>query len=237
MLSADANALVATQQQTLNALRMKEITLFSSQLGSLAAVSSFLSANAFLGLTQTMNYVGTSAFQKTVVVAYFLFASVGFGACLTAAVCSSFVVIWGTQKAFRGRPDHLGRNVSKMYMYRRKMVRLLIIGVLANLLMGALLQVAKSHETGEGTFKALSGAVCTFFVGLCVSTCREVHGEFKLEKNYSWDQGGLAIFWGGEEGGRRGSGGERKGSTGGDGYYQNLGENQGLKEPILDLGV
>eukprot|EP00520_Triparma_pacifica_P015994 CAMPEP_0118666924 /NCGR_PEP_ID=MMETSP0785-20121206/19492_1 /TAXON_ID=91992 /ORGANISM="Bolidomonas pacifica, Strain CCMP 1866" /LENGTH=173 /DNA_ID=CAMNT_0006561303 /DNA_START=42 /DNA_END=560 /DNA_ORIENTATION=- len=173
MLSADANALVATQQQTLNSLRMKEITLFSSQLGSLAACSSFLSANAFLGLTQQMNYAGASGYQKAVVIFYFLFSSVGFGACLTAAVCSSFVVIWGTQKAFRGRPSSLGRNVSKMYEYRRKMVRLLIIGVLANLLMGSLLQVAKSTHDEEYYDKVIAGTVCVFFVGLCVSICKE----------------------------------------------------------------
>ena len=130
-----------------------------------------------------------------------------------------------------------------MYEYRRKMVRLLMIGVLANLLMGALLQVAKStHEDEEGPFKVLAAAVCLFFVGLCIRICREVHGEFKLDKKFSWEQGGGGVYatmGSGDDLGlggnatRRRSGGERRGS------YQQFGGGEGgqMKEPILDLGV
>lgn len=64
---------------------MKEIELFSSQLGHVAAVGSFLSANAFLGIVQGADFLNTDSAQKTLVYAYFISAGVGFGSCMTVS--------------------------------------------------------------------------------------------------------------------------------------------------------
>jgi hypothetical protein len=131
---------------------MKEIELFSSQLGHVAAVGSFLSANAFLGIVQGTEFDSDPA-QRALVYLYFISAGVGFGSCMTAAVCSTFVMIWGTQKAFRGRKEEISSSVTKMYAYRRSMVRMLMIGVLTNMSMAAIAQVRPCEagvEAGRG---------------------------------------------------------------------------------------
>ncbi|GMI08076.1 hypothetical protein TrVE_jg11739 [Triparma verrucosa] len=186
MLSADHHALVASQQQGMNSIRMKEIELFSSQLGHVAAVGSFLSANAFLGIIQGMDY-NEDVEQRFLVYTYFISAGIGFGSCMTAAVCSTFVMIWGTQKAFRGKKEEISKSVVKMYAYRRSMVRMLIVGVLTNMLMAAVAQFAKSGDRGEDGFKVVLAIISIFFMGYVVYFCRKVHGEFKMDKKYNWE--------------------------------------------------
>lgn len=165
---------------------MKEIELFSSQLGHVAAIGSFLSANAFLGIVQGTDFDGDPA-QNSLVYLYFISAGVGFGSCMTAAVCSTFVMIWGTQKAFRGKKEEISSSVTKMYEYRRSMVRMLMIGVLTNMLMAAIAQFAKSGNRKEDGFKVILALISAFFMGYVVWFCKKIHTEFKMSKDYRWE--------------------------------------------------
>ena len=188
MLSADHQALMATQQQGMNHIRMKEVELFSSQLGQIAAVGAFLSANAFLGLIQEVDYhADSSSVQKVIVFCYMTCASVGFCSCSAAAVVSSFVMIWGTQKTFRGKRDEIQEAVQEMYKFRRLMVRLLILGVLCNMLMGGSSQWSRAEESAQAPFKVMITLVCCFFMTLTMYMCKKAHKTFKVDRKETWE--------------------------------------------------
>ncbi|GMI41852.1 hypothetical protein TeGR_g14279 [Tetraparma gracilis] len=188
MLQADHQALMATQVSGMNHIRMKEVELFSSQLGQIAAVGAFLSSNAFLGLIQDVDFHSdSSVIQVIIVYIYMGSCTIGFCSCSCAAVVSSFVMIWGTQKTFRGKKDEISDSVREMYTFRRSMIRLLIVGVLACMMMGATSQFAKREESCQTPFKIMITLVCIFFMALTMRYCRTAHALFKVDRNHSWE--------------------------------------------------
>lgn len=111
-----------------------------------------------------------------------------------AAVCSTFVMIWGTQKAFRGKKEEISQSVTRMYAYRRSMVRMLLVGVMTNMVMAAIAQFAKSGARDEDGFKIILALISVFFMGYIIKFCKKIHEEFKVGKRASRERDKMARF-------------------------------------------
>ena len=149
-----------------------ELDLFSEQLGHIAAVAAFLGSNSWFGLLEAVDLGPLTSKNQTVwTYFYFFFASIGFACCSIAAVCSTFVMIYGTQKAIRGSKLQIEKTITEMYLYRKQLVKVMITAVVSNVLMAATVQLARAGEREEDYVKGMIMGVFIVTVGVLAAFC------------------------------------------------------------------
>ena len=116
MLTNDNEVAYVNFEREKNLIRMRELDLFSEQLGNIAAVSAFMGCNGWFGV---MEFVEITDSTPSIIVfynwVYFVCSSLGFLCTMYTTVCSTFVMIWGTEKALRGRKENIEKTITKMY--------------------------------------------------------------------------------------------------------------------------
>ena len=80
-----------------------------------------------------------------------------------------------------------------MYTFRRSMVRLLLLGVLCNMLMCGTNQWTRAEETAQWPFKVATTAISLAFIGITMYMCQKAHDTFKVDKKHSWENEGKKI--------------------------------------------
>lgn len=94
MLDQDSEALFATHARDKNHLRMKELDLFSEQLGHIASVAAFLGSNSWFGMLEVIDLTDDSSVGEIFFkYFYFVCASLGFACCGLSAVGAAFVMV------------------------------------------------------------------------------------------------------------------------------------------------
>ncbi|GMH70882.1 hypothetical protein TrLO_g3493, partial [Triparma laevis f. longispina] len=200
MLDQDSEALFATHARDKNHLRMKELDLFSEQLGHIASVAAFLGSNSWFGMLEVIDLTDDSSVVEIFFkYFYFVCASLGFACCGLSAVGAAFVMMFGTQKAVRGKKDQVETTIKEMYEFRKQLVRLLVAAVFFNMLMASSVQLARG--TPNNTSLSLSVTVAIIMVLssiFLVYYVKRIHGVFKVDRDSTWDsgfEGGIMTGW------------------------------------------
>ncbi|GMH97856.1 hypothetical protein TrVE_jg3185 [Triparma verrucosa] len=195
MLDQDSEALFATHARDKNQLRMKELDLFSEQLGHIASVAAFLGSNSWFGMLEVIDITPSSTTTEVLLkYFYFICASLGFACCGLSAVGAAFVMMFGTQKAVRGRKADVERTIKEMYFFRKQLVRLLVAAVVFNMLMSASVQLARGCPNGRALGLSVTVAVLMVCASLfLVVYVKRIHGVFHVEKEMTWD--GVGSGW------------------------------------------
>ena len=74
------------------------------------------------------------------------------------------------------------------------MVRMLLVGVMTNMVMAAIAQFAKSGARDEDGFKIILALISVFFMGYIIKFCKKIHEEFKVGKRASRERDKMARF-------------------------------------------
>jgi len=178
MLAADKLLLRSTVKQRAIQLREKELTLFNDNFNAVGTQSAVLAGFAMtsfaeIDLPHNAFYAQTACLHL----------------CVTISICSNllctatttFVSVWGSGKALRGKDGSMDKAVDGMHNERNFIFSCFGVGLITTLL--ALMSAAWILMTLEVAFVATLGiAWCIFII---IRQARRIYGKFGLSAEES----------------------------------------------------
>ncbi len=183
MLAADKLLLRSTVKQKTIELREKELNLFNSNFGAVATQAALLAgfSMAFLEMSVHLHTLHYNPLAKALL---HLFSVVCICANIYTVSCITFVSVWGSGKALRGRDGSMSKVVEGMNKERWVIFRSFGIGLVS--LLSAV--ACATHLLMRWEVAYLSSAI---IVGSCVALIRD---GMRIFKKFELQAGELVRF-------------------------------------------
>jgi hypothetical protein len=176
MLAADKLLLRSTVKQRAIQLREKELLLFTDNFNAVGTQSAVLAGFAMTSFAEIDLPHNAFYAQKACL---HLFVTISICANLMCTASTTFVSVWGTGKALRGKDGSMDQAVDGMHNERAFIFSCFGVGLITTLL--ALMSAAWILMTLEVALVATLGISWCIFV--IVRQARRIHAKFGLSKD------------------------------------------------------
>lgn len=175
MLAADKLLLQSNVKQRAIQLREKELNLFNDNFNAVGTQSAVLAGFAMTSFAEIDLPHNAFYAQKACL---HLFVTVSICANLLCTASTTFVSVWGSGKALRGKDGSMDKAVDGMLAERAFIFACFGVGLITTLL--ALMSAAWILMTRDVAFVATIGIAWCIYV--ITRQARRIHGKFKLSK-------------------------------------------------------
>uniref|UniRef100_A0A7S0P118 H(+)-exporting diphosphatase n=1 Tax=Calcidiscus leptoporus TaxID=127549 RepID=A0A7S0P118_9EUKA len=175
MLAADKLLLQSNVKQRAIQLREKELNLFNDNFNAVGTQSAVLAGFAMTSFAEIDLPHNAFYAQKACL---HLFVTVSICANLLCTASTTFVSVWGSGKALRGKDGSMDKAVDGMLAERAFIFACFGVGLITTLM--ALMSAAWILMTRDVAFVATIGIAWCIYV--ITRQARRIHGKFKLSK-------------------------------------------------------